>query len=171
MPLHSFVAKTLGEETMNKIDKASDKKVDPTDPRQAAFVAGGITGAVAGATLGSVGGPVGAIAGAVVGGLSGAKTAESIAIDTAAENHYWQGAYKTRPYTLSDSDFDDYEPAYRAGYDLPEDIYLDNDATFENTEPMLRKKYESDPDVRLPWDSARPATKDAFERVIKNRVR
>ena len=155
---------------MNKNDDISKKKsaVDPTDPRQAAFVAGGATGAVAGATLGSVAGPVGAIAGAVVGGLAGAKTAESISIETAAEDHYWQSEWKSRPYASSAS-YDDFAPAYRAGYDLSDDIYSDTDATFESFEPELRENYESCSDAKLPWDKARPAAKDAFERVCKNR--
>ncbi|MFN8392637.1 MAG: hypothetical protein U0136_20255 [Bdellovibrionota bacterium] len=156
---------------MNKNEKPSEKKsaVDPTDPRQAAFMAGGLTGAVAGATLGSAAGPIGTVAGAAVGGFAGAKTAERIQIDLAAEDHYWESNWKNRPYSSTVSSYSEIQPAYRAGYDLPEDVYLDDNTTFETAEPTLRKTYERNSGSGLKWDSARPAAKDAFDRVIQNR--
>ncbi len=160
---------------MKKEDKSLSENsrkapaVDPTDPRQAAFVTGGITGAVAGAALGSVGGPAGVIAGAAIGGVAGAKSAEDIYVDKAAEETYWQTNWKTRPYIDSTKKYADYSSAYRVGYDIPEEIYRDRDASFEGSEDVLREHYEALDDSDMPWDDARPAAKDAFDRVIKSR--
>ncbi len=154
---------------MKNEEKEKKSAIDPTDPRQAAFVGGGITGAVAGATVGgAVAGPVGAVVGATVAGLGGAKLSERIQIDLAAEEHHWEQNWKQRPYASSFSNYEDLAPAYRAGYDLSEDVYADSEATFEDMEPHLRENYESS-GPSVPWDSARPAAQDAFERVTQGR--
>ena len=76
---------------------------------------GGATGAAIGATVGGpVGAVVGAAVGAVVGGMTGKGVAE--AIDPTAEDAYWRGEHSRQPFA-SGSRFEDYQPAYRAGYE------------------------------------------------------
>lgn len=159
-----------------KSEKQSDtsgKKpfVDPTDPRQAAVFSGGLTGAVAGAVVGSMAGPVGTVVGTAAGTIIGAKTAEDISIDTSAEEHYWAKNWKSMPYIEEARSYDDYAPAFRAGYSLPDEVYQDEEVTFDEAEENLRRHYEADAAKTLRWEAARPAAHDAFNRVIDDRNR
>lgn len=119
----------------------------------------------AGAAIGSVAGPagtvIGAIVGAVAGGLAGKGVAE--AVDPTAEDAYWRDNYKTRPYAQPDSAYDEYAPAYRYGWESRSQYA---DRTFDEVEPDLARNWSSDPSrSRLSWDRARPATRDAWERI------
>jgi GNAT superfamily N-acetyltransferase len=82
---------------------------------------GGAAGAATGAVIGTaVGGPgvgtlVGAAVGAVAGGLAGHGIAEGI--DPTVEDAYWRDNYKSRPYVQSNSSYEDYQPAYRYGWE------------------------------------------------------
>lgn len=118
--------------------------------------------AAAGAMAGTVAGPVGTIAGAaigaVVGGLIGKGVAEKV--DPTREDAYWrenharQGWAKGRPY-------DDYQPAYRVGYEGYSKY--GTDSTFEEREAELRKQYEvSKPKVA--WDDAKHASRAAWQK-------
>ena len=109
---------------------------------------------------GPVGTAVGAVVGAVAGGLAGKGTAE--AIDPTAEDAYWRENYTSEPYHESGATFDDYAPAYRAGY---EGRAVAGVRTFEEVERDLELKYnESKGSSRLRWDQARPAAHAAWHR-------
>ena len=121
-------------------------------------------GAVTGAALGIAGGPigiaVGTVIGAVVGGLAGKGAAE--AVNPTAEDAYWRDAYTREPYYAEDRSFDDYSPAYRAGYEersTRQGSFDDYDAELASTWDSRRGG------SRLTWDEARPATRAAWERA------
>ena len=57
---------------------------------------------------------VGTVIGAVVGGLAGKGAAE--AVNPTAEDAYWRDAYVGEPYYNDGLGYEDYAPAYRAGY-------------------------------------------------------
>ena len=80
---------------------------------------GAAAGAATGATIGAAGGPVGMAAGAIIGGIVGAKAGDSIAeaVNPTTYNSYWSDNYKNTDYYVAGRDWNDYEPAYKLGYD------------------------------------------------------
>jgi hypothetical protein len=122
-------------------------------------------GAAAGAAIGSVAGPVGTaagiVAGAVVGGLAGKGVAEKI--DPTVEDAYWRDNYRTRGYVDKNAAWESYGPAYRTGY---EGYSRYRGKRYEDVEADLRRDYEkSKAAATLPWDKARYATRDAWQRL------
>ena len=107
-----------------------------------------------------MGAAVGAVVGAVGGGLAGKAAAE--AIDPTAEDAYWRGNFASRSYAMGAS-YDVYGPAYRYGWESGA-RYADRD--FDDVEPDLRQNWTGSSAQRLPWDKARLATRDAWDRVV-----
>lgn len=121
---------------------------------------GAITGAAVGTVAGPVGSVVGAVVGAVVGGLAGKGAAE--AINPTLEDEYWRNAYVREPYYSDAYTFDDYAPAYRAGYtSRMEGRDNWNDARTE----WERRWDEEHAQGRLRWKDAEPAVQSAWERA------
>jgi hypothetical protein len=126
---------------------------------------GATGGGAAGAAIGAIGGPVGAgiglVVGAVAGGLAGKGVAEKI--DPTVEDRYWRENYATRTYAERDVPYEEYQPAYRTGY---EGYGRHSGKTYEEVEADLQRDYErSKGQSRVGWDKARYATRDAWQRV------
>src|SRR6476469_6042010 len=107
-----------------KTVKEPDANLDPLSGETGAHpVATGIGAASAGAAGaaigGAVGGPVGAVVGAVVGAFGGGLAGKGVgeAIDPTVADAYWQSNYSSRPYVDTRATYDDYQPAYRTGYE------------------------------------------------------
>ena len=116
---------------------------------------GGAAGAAIGtAVAGPVGTAVGAVIGAVAGGYGGKATGE--AIDPTGEDAYWRESHSKQPYADRTSTYEDYQPAYRTGYE-GYTRHAPAKKTFDAAEPDLRKDYETR-GSRIPWDKAREAT-------------
>ncbi len=149
-------------------DLAKDRNEDPiTGERGAHPVGTGLGaaagGAAAGALAGAVGGPVGAAVGAVVGGIAGGLGGKAIAegIDPTLETDYWRSNYSSRPYAQTDMRYDEFEPAYRTGWES-----YDANSKFEDRENDLQRKWEATKGKsKLTWDKAKLAAKDAWDRV------
>lgn len=126
----------------------------------------GTIGTAIGAAAGPVGAAVGAVVGSVVGGLVGKSAAETF--DPTVEDSYWQTNYASRPYAKTGSTYEDYQPAYRTGYEG----YNQHGSTgrsFTEVEPDLQRHYEtSHKDARVGWSDAKYAAQDAWERVRHN---
>jgi hypothetical protein len=128
-------------------------------------VGAALGGAAAGAATGTVAGPIGTVIGAaigaVAGGLAGKAVAESI--DPSVEDAYWRDNYQSRPYVGSEHTYDDYGPAY--GYGVSEYArYPDQD--FDDVEADLGRNWSTRRgDSRLEWERAKPAVRDAWQRV------
>jgi len=129
--------------------------------------AGGIAaGAAAGAAIGTgaagpIGTAVGIIAGAVVGGLAGKAAAEKI--DPTVEDAYWKENYRSRKYVGNDEKWETYAPAYRAGY---QGYSRNAGKRYEEVEADLQRDYERNAGpAALRWEKARPAARDAWDRV------
>ncbi len=128
-----------------------------------------VGGATVGAAAGSLAGPIGTVAGAIVGGVAGAYAGKAIAenINPTVESDYWRKSYKTRPYYTDEYSYDDYEPAYRLGWES----YDDEDGNWESREADLKKKWDGDTwdneggATGISWEMARLAAKDAYERL------
>ena len=127
-------------------------------------------GAAAGVAAGSVGGPVGmavgAAVGAVVGGLAGKGVAE--VIDPTEEEAYWRENFKDRPYANGAS-FEDYGPAYTYGV---ESYRKYPGQHFDDVETNLARDWNTaGGKSKLDWANARVATREAWERLMKNSER
>lgn len=125
--------------------------------------AGGVVGgATAGALAGGVTGPVGAAIGAAVGAVAGAVMGKKTA-DPAIEDNYWRDNHQTRPYAQKDVSFDHYQPAYRAGV---ESYNRNPNRSFDEIEPELGRDWSrARGNSSLEWEHARPAARDAWDRV------
>lgn len=125
--------------------------------------AGAAGAAIGGAVGGPIGAGIGAVVGAVAGGYAGHAAAE--AIDPTVEDTYWQTNYTTQPWYESDYTYDDYQPAFRTGYEG----YRRHSATgksFDEVETDLARDYERGKGrSRLGWEKAKGATRAAWDRV------
>lgn len=128
--------------------------------------AGGTGGALAGAAVGgAVGGPVGAVVGgaigAVAGGLGGHGAAEKV--NPTVEDGYWRENYTSRPYVRDNASYDEYQPAYRMGWESRQKY---SDRKFDDVESDLQRDWQSSRgNSRLEWNDAREAARDAWHRV------
>lgn len=153
---------------------------------------GAVGGMAAGVAVGAVVGPVGSLVagavGAVVGGLAGKGIGESVnptaedqtlqqiidlggvaANDQTGEvliqsdDEYWQRAFITEPYYNKELIYDDYGPAYRAGYT----DRLDNaSSSWDIAESTLQSAWDSNKGAsRLDWDEARHPMRAAWYRA------
>ncbi len=127
---------------------------------------GAVGGAVAGAAVGTaVGGPVGTVVGAIAGGVVGAKAGDSIAeaVNPTEYTDHFQRTYDTTPYYSSGRQWNDYEPAYRYGYDT----YGEHRGRkFEDVESTLERNWDSaKADSRLAWAEARSAVRDGWHHI------
>lgn len=122
---------------------------------------GGLAGAAVGSVAGPVGTVVGAVVGAVVGGLAGKGVGE--AVNPTAEETYWRESYASEPYYNKGFTYDDYAPAYRAGY-----ISRMNDmhGSWDKTEAKLQSDWEHTKGAsRLGWEDAKRASHAAWHRL------
>lgn len=153
-------------------EKATDANRDPITGTPGAHPVGtgiGATGGgAAGAAIGAaVGGPVGAAVGlgigAVAGGLAGKGAAE--AVNPTLEDTYWRDNWATQPYVERTYTYDDYAPAYRAGYE-GYSKYGTTGRTYDQAEADLRNDWERvKGKSRLNWEKAKMATRAGWHRV------
>lgn len=126
-----------------------------------------VGGAAAGAAAGAVGGPVGAAVGAVVGGVAGGLAGKAIAeqIDPTVEHAYWEENYTDRDYVADEAEYDEYGPAYEYGWEARTKYDTNN---FDEVEADLARGWEERRGKsKLDWKSARPATRDAWDRTVQ----
>ena len=133
--------------------------------------AGAATGGVAGAAVGAIGGPIGAgigaAVGAVAGGLIGKGAAE--AVNPTVEDEYWRENYSSRDYVDPDADYEDYQPAYRYGWESYSQ-YQDRGKTFDDVSNELERDWRTKRgESSLEWGHAKPAVRDAWCRIDEKR--
>lgn len=160
---------------VNKPVGSPDSNPDPITGQPGAHPVGTGVGAAAagaaGAAIGGmVGGPVGAVIGAVVGavsgGLAGKQAAE--AIDPTIEDEYWRTNHNNQPYVEKGRQYEDYQPAYRAGYESYA-RHADTNKTFDEVEPEIKTEYENNyGKTGLAWEKAKPATRAAWDKAGTN---
>lgn len=146
------------------VDRNPDPLTDAPGAHPIGTGIGAAGGAVTGAAAGSVGGPigtaVGAVVGAVVGGLAGKGAAE--AVNPSVEDAHWRDTHVKEPYYSDAYTYDDYAPAYRAGYQS----VMDGPADWNAVRTDLQHRWEADRQTsRLNWLDAEPAAKAAWERA------
>ena len=100
------------------------------------------------------------VVGAVVGGLAGKGAAE--AVNPTAEDAHWREHHVNEPYYSDAYTYDDYAPAYRAGYQSA----VHGRADWAATRSELHQRWEAERESsRLSWLDAEPAAKAAWERA------
>lgn len=185
----------MADKISKTVDEPHDTNPDPFSAAAGAHPVGtGIgaaSGAAAGATIGSVAGPIGAavgtVVGAVAGGLAGKGAAEAVhptgptsgahrshlvagglvaegvapAVNSAVEDDYWRRNYATRPYVTPGATYETYRAAYQFGWECHRRY---RGRRFSDIEGDLRREWERT-DREMTWDSARGATRDAWQRV------
>jgi hypothetical protein len=127
---------------------------------------------------------IGAVVGGVAGAYVGKEVAETYAPTTAqkviesdefvldediAEAHdpmfesaYWRATYGSRPYYEASTPFEEYEPAYRYGW---ESRAVTPGRTWNEAEPQLESGWETAKfKSQLTWEHARHAARDAWHR-------
>ncbi|MDQ6892469.1 MAG: hypothetical protein M3167_07290 [Acidobacteriota bacterium] len=152
----------------NREDANRDPLTGEPGSHPVATGVGAAGAAAAGAAVGGVvGGPVGAVVGGAVGALAGgaAGHAAGEAIDPTLETEYWKKNFRDRPYYQRDKTFDDYEPAYRYGWESA----TRSDYTgrrFDEVESDLERGWDKTKGTtKHAWHEVREATRDAWNRV------
>ena len=126
-------------------------------------------GAAAGLAVGLAAGPVGAVIGAVVGGVAGGYGGKAVGewIDPTTEDAWLRDSFKSKKYVRPGDTFDTYTPAYRYGGAAEARL---QSRRFEDAEADLRSGWEQDAAAtQLPWDHARHAVRDSYERTCQLR--
>jgi hypothetical protein len=99
---------------------------------------------------------------------AGAHTGRAIP-DWASEDEYWRNNYGSRPYARADLAYEQYQPAYRYGYESAGRL---GTSRWEEVESELQAGWEVDEqrgEHRGAWASVRDAVKDAWDRVTGHR--
>jgi hypothetical protein len=152
------------EKDLNADPMTGEPGAHPIGAGIGAAAAGAAAGAAGGAMAGPAGAVVGAVIGGVAGGLAGKEVAESI--DPTAEDAYWRSHYNKRPYYDNSATYDDYQPAYRHGWEARSRY---RDRPFEDVEPELEQEWDTIKDrSQLTWHKAKHATRDAWDRVERS---
>jgi len=113
-----------------------------------------------------IGASVGIEVGAVVGGLIGKGVVEKI--DPVIEDAYWRTNYDTRHYVDKGSLYENYQPAFRTGY---EGYIRHAGKPFAEAEDDLQQRYYDNRGASdLEWDKAKQATRDAWDRLDARRA-
>ena len=170
----------MSKKTAATTPRGRDLNLDPLTGEPGAHPVGtgvgAASGGVAGAAIGTAGGPIGTAVGAVIGAIAGGLAGKGVAemIDPTAEDAYWRARHAQQPYA-GGSAYEDYAPAYRAGY-----TGYRAGKSFADREADLRMEYEGGPQkaeaeaaqagtgldaAPLRWDQAREAARAAYERV------
>lgn len=125
-----------------------------------------VGGAAAGAATGTIAGPIGTVVGAAVGAVAGGLAGKAVAeaIDPTAEDAYWRENYTREPYYKAGRPYEDYQAAYRAGYEAY-GVY-DRPRTFEEVERDIEANYEKRKAQNgFTWEQARKPARAAWDRV------
>lgn len=129
--------------------------------------AGAAAGAAAGGIAGSLAGPVGTVVGAAIGGIAGGLAGKGVAesVNPTEEDGYWRANYSKANYYEQGRPYDDYAPAYRYGWESC-CSHVPAGRTFDQAEPDMRRDWlNRRGDSKLDWTGARPAARDAWDRV------
>ena len=86
-------------------------------------------------------------------------------LDTDSEETFWEATHQDQPYAGED-DHERYAAAYRIGYEGYQ--RLGAEYTFEDVEEDLQEEFEGE-GSSLSWDSAREATRAAWDRLEQRR--
>lgn len=91
------------------------------------------------------------------------RTARDVACDPVSEEAYWRENYRREPYYERGYTFDDYLPAYRAGWEARSEY---QGRSFDEVERELERRYRRTRGAsQLGWEKNRHAARAAWERL------
>lgn len=154
--------KAVDQNDANRDPISGEPGAHPLGTGVGAAGGGGIATVIGGVVGGPVGAVVGAVVGSVVGGLAGKSTAEQI--NPTFEDNHWRENYTSRSYVEKGAAYEDYQPAYRTGYE-GYDRYGQTGREYSDIEMDLKRDYEANESGNLSWDKAKHAVKDAWDRA------
>lgn len=154
--------KVVDQNDANRDPISGEPGAHPLGTGVGAAGAGGVATVIGGVVGGPVGAVVGAVVGSVIGGLAGKGTAEQI--NPTFEDNHWRENYTSRSYVEKGAAYEDYQPAYRTGYE-GYDRYGQTGRQYNDIEMDLKRDYEANQTGNLTWDKAKHAVKDAWERA------
>ena len=146
-------------------DTKEHRSYEKPDEHKAGVAVGAVSGTAMGALAGASVGPVGALAGAAVGGILGSVAGRSAAksVDAAVESRHWEQNFKTRPYVDPALKYEDYEPAFRFGW---ESVARHDGRDFNDIDVELMREWDAHRgESPLTWERAREASRDAWDRI------
>jgi hypothetical protein len=82
------------------------------------------------------------------------------------EDEYWRGAFRTRPYSTTESTYDDWRPAYKYGYECA--VRYEGRDWDDTLEEELRTGWDARAghrDREWSWKRAKDAVRDAWNRL------
>lgn len=82
------------------------------------------------------------------------------------EDEYWRGAFRARPYCATESTYDDWQPAYRYGYECA--VRYEGRSWDDALEEELRTGWDRYGERTNPawgWQRVRDAVRDAWNRL------
>jgi uncharacterized protein (TIGR02271 family) len=104
----------------------------------------------------------------VVGGIAGKAVAERV--DPTAEDAYWRENHFKQQYARQGSTFEDYQGAYRTGYQGWERLG-NSGRSFDDLEDEFKTDYDLNKgQSSLDWKEARPAARAAWDRLDQRRL-
>ncbi|MGY0557585.1 hypothetical protein [Lysobacter sp. A421] len=84
-------------------------------------------------------------------------------LDETSQQDYWKNQYSKEGYYEAGRTYDEYDPAYRTGYQGQQRY---QGKTFDQAEPELKSDYEqARGQSQLGWEKAKHAVKAAWHRV------
>ena len=84
-------------------------------------------------------------------------------VDDTQEDTYWRSRFQDEDYFEAGSSYDDYQGAYRTGY---QGYGRHGGKSFDQAEPDLRNEWErAKGATQMGWDKAKHAVKAAWHRV------
>ena len=84
-------------------------------------------------------------------------------IDPTVEANYWRDFYAEQPYYSESYSYEDYEPAYRSGW---ESFDSTSQLDWKERESLAKERWESEGGATtMQWDQARLAAEDAYGRI------
>lgn len=130
----------------------------------AGLLVGALIGFFGGLAAGPIGSLLGAVGGAVIGAMIGASLTVGPEVDLKPHDRYWREHYPQRPYVPAGADYADYGPAYRHGSRAG--LRAKQPRGWPEAEAGLARTWDANKEgSRLDWEQARPAVRDAWDRL------
>jgi hypothetical protein len=149
----------LVEKDTNEDPISGEHGAHPVEVGAGTALAGATAGAIGGAVAGPAGAAVGAIAGGIAGGYAGKAIGEEF--DPTVEEAYWRARYVDVDYLPEGTTYEEVHPAYQYGWESRRQY---RDKAFDEVEEQLAEEWPTR-GSKMTWDQAKPATRDAWDRI------
>lgn len=108
------------------------------------------------------------LTGAISSLVDGSRTASDRRLDAVAHEAYWREHFYTCPYVSPGDRWTQFGPAFRHGWRARERY---PNSAWEEIEAILEREWSATTTRTLPWQTARLAARDAWDRATRPRRR